>query len=444
MKFRKNQDLVHLFIDIPLFLFCAFLLWKAFRYSLSDNYRPQISLGLILFTALILRIYVASDLYIHEWDERYHALVAKNMIQTPLKPMLYENPVLSYNFQNWTANHIWLHKPPLPLWALALSMNVFGVHEFALRLPTLLVSLASVFLTFKIGRLFFGSKAGLLAAALHAIHGLHLEMTGGRVTTDHYDIFFCFFIELGIYLSFLFAKEHQWKYGFLAGLAVGGALLTKWLPGLIVLPVFFFLYLHYHKKKWMAAGWKSIFIILTAALLAMPWQFYIHSAFPKEAAWESAYNWKHFTEPLEGHQHSPLFFFKVIRLIFGEFIYIPLLFLAWRGLKKPSYLYGALGVWIALPVLVFSIAQTKMQGYILFIGPALFILTAWFVRHLWRYRKKIKYKLAYIISIGLFLLPVRYSIERSKIFQARERQPGWKKEMVENLAGSPHTRLLHA
>ncbi len=38
---------------------------------------------------------------LHDWDERYHALVAKNMIEQPFKPMLYKNPVLPYDYKDW-------------------------------------------------------------------------------------------------------------------------------------------------------------------------------------------------------------------------------------------------------------------------------------------------------------------------------------------------------
>src|SRR5690554_3270454 len=49
------------------------------------------------------------DPFLVLWDEQYHALVAKNIVSNPLKPMLYADPVLPYDFADWTKNHIWLH-----------------------------------------------------------------------------------------------------------------------------------------------------------------------------------------------------------------------------------------------------------------------------------------------------------------------------------------------
>ena len=43
-------------------------------------------------------------------------------------------------------------KPPLSFWAQALSFKLFGVSEFAARLPALLVTLATVWLTWCMAR----------------------------------------------------------------------------------------------------------------------------------------------------------------------------------------------------------------------------------------------------------------------------------------------------
>jgi 4-amino-4-deoxy-L-arabinose transferase len=110
------------------------------------------------------------------------------MIQHPLMPTLYDNPLLSYDYKSWIANHIWVHKQPLPLWGMALSMWLFGVNEIALRLPSIIMSTIGIYLTFVIGSYFFSRKTGYLAALLFSINGLIIELTAGRVATDHIDI----------------------------------------------------------------------------------------------------------------------------------------------------------------------------------------------------------------------------------------------------------------
>jgi hypothetical protein len=51
---------------------------------------------------LLIRIYfIDQDNYLHDWDEKYHALVAKNLIESPLIPQLRKDPVLEYRYQDW-------------------------------------------------------------------------------------------------------------------------------------------------------------------------------------------------------------------------------------------------------------------------------------------------------------------------------------------------------
>ena len=196
----------------------TYLIWKQIN---SRNYNRGLLLTILL--GLILRVFVSTDPFLHEWDERYHALVAKNTIDNPLKPTLYKVPLLEYDYKSWVGNHVWLHKQPLPLWIMGASMKLFGVNLFGFRFPSIIFSLLAVWLTFLIGAKLFDKKTGLIAAYLHAINGLIIELTGGRIATDHVDIFFLFFIELSIWFVILYqGKRNFWNLvliGFCTGCA---------------------------------------------------------------------------------------------------------------------------------------------------------------------------------------------------------------------------------
>lgn len=150
------------------------------------------TLFLILCLGAILRIYCASDNYLHPWDERYHALVAKNMMANPLQPTLYKTPILSYDYKEWYANHVWLHKPPLALWVLSASMKVFGVNIFAIRLPSFIFSMLSIYLTYLIAVRLFNLKIALYASFFMQYKGWLLKWHPvGQVliTLIHYSFF---------------------------------------------------------------------------------------------------------------------------------------------------------------------------------------------------------------------------------------------------------------
>lgn len=145
---------------------------------------------------------------LHPWDERYHALVAKNMMNNPFVPKLYPDHIIDYDYKDWAANKIWVHKQPVPLWSMAASMKIFGVSEFTLRLPSVLLSTLSIFLTFWIGRFLSSSeRVGLIAAFLLSINGLTIELASGRVATDHVDTFFMSLVTLSVFFILLNLKK---------------------------------------------------------------------------------------------------------------------------------------------------------------------------------------------------------------------------------------------
>ncbi len=422
---------------------CAIGYYFAFR--LQQRHKMVFAVGLLLIGGFILRLYCASDLFLHPWDEKYHALVAKNLIQHPLVPTLYENPVLPYDYKNWWGNHIWVHKQPLPLWSMALSLSIFGINEIALRLPSIILSTLGIWVTFSIAKNLFNQKVAFIAAFLFSIHGLIIEITAGRVATDHIDLFFLFFIELAVLLALKFANSKNQPFNILCGISIGFAILSKWLPALIVLPIWGLLVLatkDFTIKEIIKSGSILLFTIIVVSL---PWQIYIHLTFPQETLWENHFNALHLTEALDNQGGSFFYHFDKMRMLFGELIYLPMLWFLYKSLKRPfNYHRLLLVIWIVVPFLFFSLAATKMQGYTLFTAPAIFIVTAIF----WIYPKRYlnRYRFRWMIYVVLFLLlalPIRYSLERIKPFEDRERNPQWAQELRALNITNPKTVLFN-
>lgn len=70
----------------------------------------------------------------------------------------------------WALPHlngeVYAQKPPLLFWAINLaSLVTGGLNEHAARLPSALAALAATLLTYRVGRRFFGRRAGLISAA---------------------------------------------------------------------------------------------------------------------------------------------------------------------------------------------------------------------------------------------------------------------------------------
>ncbi|MGL5889472.1 MAG: ArnT family glycosyltransferase, partial [Bacteroidia bacterium] len=64
--------------------------------------------------------------------------------------------------------HDYLDKPPLLFWLSALSFKIFGVSNWAYKLPSFLFAVLAVFSTVRLGQLLYDRKTGLLAGLMLA------------------------------------------------------------------------------------------------------------------------------------------------------------------------------------------------------------------------------------------------------------------------------------
>lgn len=415
----------NLFPGILTITFCLFGYFFSWRSFLKENYR--VAVLLLVISGLAIRIFVSCDGYVHNWDERYHALVAKNLIKHPLIPTLYDKEIMPSDYKQWTGSHIWVHKQPLPLWTMAASMWLFGINEIALRLPSILLTSLGIWLMFLIGSYFFNKKVGYFAAFLYSANGLMIELVGGRVATDHIDIFFLFFVQLAVHFTIVFIYKQKTIFNILAGISIGAAVLSKWLPALIVLPVWFLLMLDSGKFSTKNFLFQGFVLISTSLIVFLPWQLYIYQTFPLEARWEASFNYRHIIEPLDGLGGPFYYFLDKIRMNYGELIYLLLPWFFWKTFKHPKDLkLMAIAIWFLIPFLFFSFVQTKMQAYILFTCPALFLMTADFFFAMNDFRLNHKQKwLPSLVLLLLIILPIRYMIERAKPFSKVNRNPNW-------------------
>jgi 4-amino-4-deoxy-L-arabinose transferase len=269
---------------------------------------------------------ISLDPYLHEWDERFHALVAKNMISFPFKPMLFQNPYFPYDYKDWSYNHIWLHKQPLFLWQMALSMKLFGVNVMALRFPSVIMGTTIVWLVYDISRKWINNdKIAFVAAYFSCFSYYSLELISGRMSTDHNDVAFLFYVTCSFwaFTRFIFS-DMKIKWALLIGVFVGMAVLNKWLTAFLIYGGWgVYLVLSASTGNNLKKIGHFIISLITAFIPFLPWQFYIKYAFPKESIFTFQYNQRHFLEDF-GHPGSIFFHINFMPIAYD---YILLLFL---------------------------------------------------------------------------------------------------------------------
>ncbi len=277
----------------------------AFLFFTRQQEKP--ALLLLLLSALLMRLLMISlDPFLHEWDERFHALVAKNMMSWPFKPMLVAQPILPYDVHDWSNNHVWVHKQPWFLWQMAASMKIFGANTFALRLPSAIMGTLFVWLVFDLAKNWTQNlKIAFIAAWFATFSHYALELIAGRISLEHNDVAFMFYVTCSLWaLSRYLLDISSSKWAILTGVFVGVAILNKWLTALLVYGGWA---LYLLQENTFRRDLRKYFDILLAlcitGLIAIPWQLYIMSAFPVESSIAYQTNMRHITEDL-GHPGS--------------------------------------------------------------------------------------------------------------------------------------------
>jgi 4-amino-4-deoxy-L-arabinose transferase-like glycosyltransferase len=306
----------------------------------------------------------------------------------------------------WWNGERFFDYPVWGYWMVGLSFRLFGVSEWAARLPVALAASAVVVAGF--GLMLAWSPAGeagrprVLRAAVAA--GVIATTPGwigwGRTSTT--DMFLSSAISLALF-GFLLAHRHlahPWRaaLGRVAmALFAGIAVLSKGpvgvlLPGLVVVV---FLLLTGHWRAWLR--WRPL-LAMVALFLGVTAPWYTAAAVVNGGEFLGGFlafsNLQRFTTVLYDHPGPPWFYLPwLVLLVLPWSLFLPLAIAAqgfWRPRRwrsgsvgdaageagAPAELGLFLLLWLVLVVAFFSAAATKLPGYILPSLPAASLLVA--------------------------------------------------------------------
>lgn len=332
----------------------------------------------ILAGSLALKLRHLDHAAVKPLDEVFHAIVARNFLKHPLTPTLVDRPYLSYDPGDWLSNHIWLHKPPMALWQIALSFAILGVNTLALRLPSAILSTLAVWLTYLIGVRLLDRTAALIAAALQAFNPVILMLVNGYVFSDHVDISLLFWTELSIYFlvrSLAIEQKRRALLPVLCGVVQGLAFLSKSYPALIVTGLAMVAWYFYRPRF---SGRSLLSIILTTMVVVLPWIFWTAIRFPAEFRHENLQILHHLNQNVENwaapwDQVVFNYWISIFHVYYVAVLAAALIFLlrAFQGKNRDMWLILAWAIGVTAPNLL---AVSKPMTATLIGWPAMWLM----------------------------------------------------------------------
>jgi len=223
-------------------------------HSVQVDKNKFLSVFLFLLCArLIAMIFIP----LNDSTEARYGEIARIMLETGD----WVTPMQEYGVPFWA-------KPPLSTWLSSISMAIFGVNEFAVRVPALLLSTGVLWLVWFVAKLKFGLNYALISCLVLA-SSFFFYLDAGVVMTDPALLFAT---SLTFFAFWLAVGESRKAWGYVFFVALGLGMLAKgpvaWV--LTGLPLFLWVLIN---KKWQET-WQNLpwFIgLFLTGLIFLPW-----------------------------------------------------------------------------------------------------------------------------------------------------------------------------
>lgn len=160
----------------------------------------------------------------------------------------------------------YLDKPPMLFWLSALSLKIFGIYDWAYRLPSFVFAIIAVYATFRLAHLWYGKTVAQLSAMI-----LASSQAFFLITHDvRCDTMLMGWVMLSLWQLSAWFEKGKWKYFITAFVAIAGGMLTKG-PIALIVPVLAFLPHFILKREWKQLfRWEYLVGLLIIAILLIP------------------------------------------------------------------------------------------------------------------------------------------------------------------------------
>jgi 4-amino-4-deoxy-L-arabinose transferase-like glycosyltransferase len=352
----------------------------------------QKSYAIIFWVMILIRGIFNYEIPLTDNTEARYAEIARIMSETKNWITLQ----IDYGIPFWA-------KPPLSTWASALSISIFGNHEFFVRLPFLMLA---IILVFSLGHHKNKSSRYLPGIILLSLPEFYLH--AGVVSTDMFLSFSIALIMLSFWEAIKIKTKSYWGYLFFVGLALG--LLSKGpialflsLPPILIWSIIS----NNIKKAFKTAPWLLGTII--TMLISLPWYYLVELRSPGFLNYfiVGEHFERFFNSDWRGDKYGfakqqpfgIIWSFFIIFTLPWFILFIKILIKKWSEIKKDYWALFLL-IWMLWTPLFFTFSRSLIHPYIL---PSMVPL-ALFINHFWTTAKNKNIYLYFGLSITTALI----------------------------------------
>ncbi len=272
-------------------------------------------------------------------------------------------------------------KPPLLFWIVALVFKLSGISVISYKAVVLLISLAGIYATFRLGHLLYGKRTGVLAAfmwstCLGYVH-FHNDI--------HTDTLLVVPVILAIWQYAAYFKYRKYYQFFLGAIFTGLGMLTKGPIAMVIIGASVGLHLLFTRDFKSIFNYRWLIAASVVILLILPALWGLYDQFGMEGIkfyfWTN--NFGRFNGSYAGHNSDPFFYFHTTLYMMapwavfgfvGVFMQVreKVYKRAKRSVENEFYTLGGILVFF----LINSFAKAKNPHYEMVVLPLIAILAA--------------------------------------------------------------------
>lgn len=352
-------------------------------FSISDRNKY-----IILFAAIILVYIFGMFIDVMEVDAAQYATISMEMSQTKSFLHVYEQ------------GNDYLDKPPLLFWLSSLSFMIFGISNFAYKLPSVLIAILGIYSTYRFSLSWYSRQKSILSALILA-SSQALFLITNDVRTDTMLLGLTMFSawQLNDYI-----KSSRFRNLLLSSIGIGFAMMAKGPIAIVVIALAF------GGNFLLKREWRNVFkpqwllLLFFVALTLVPMCYGLYTQFdmhPEKHVYGldgpsgiKFFFWTQSFGRITGENYwsdgsGYLYFFHTILWDFQPWVllFVPALIIKIIRLFKQKFKVDSNSEYISLCgfVLVFaalSFSNYKLPHYIFVIFPFASIITADFIYEL--------------------------------------------------------------